>query len=60
MTFLRSILVLTAVCLCIAFAYFFGHALAVHSVRPILYGAVLLLIGAGMLFLLGRRGERTH
>lgn len=60
MTFLRSIAVLVGVCLCIAFAFFFGHALAVHSFRPILYGAVLLLVGAGVLALLGRRrSERT-
>lgn len=57
MTVLRSFAVLTAVCLCVAFSYFFGHALAVHSTRPILYGLVLLLAGAGMIYFMGRRDQ---
>jgi hypothetical protein len=57
MTVLRSLAVLTAVCLCVGFAYFFGHALAVHSMRPMLYGLVLLLAGAATLYLMGRRDQ---
>jgi ABC-type uncharacterized transport system permease subunit len=55
MTFFRSILVLAAVCLCVAFAYFFGHALAVHSTRPIIYGIGLLVLGAGLIVFMNRR-----
>jgi hypothetical protein len=59
MTFLRSIAVLTAVCLCIAFAYFVGHGLAIHSYMPMVYGTGLLLLGAAILALLARRPGRT-
>jgi hypothetical protein len=59
MTFLRSIAVLTAVCLCVAFAYFFGYGLANHDVRPMLYGAVLLVVGAAMLVFMAR-ADRGH
>jgi hypothetical protein len=55
MTFLRSILVLAAVCFCIAFAYFFGYGLATHDFMPMAYGAVILAVGAALLWLLGRR-----
>ncbi|HSJ07371.1 MAG TPA: hypothetical protein VK936_11735 [Longimicrobiales bacterium] len=57
MSFFRSIAVLTAVCLCVAFAYFFGYGLAQHDVRPMLYGAVLLIAGAAMLWFMGRPGR---
>jgi uncharacterized membrane protein len=57
MSFLRSIAVLTAVCLCVAFAYFFGYGLARHDVRPMLYGAALLLAGVAMLWFMGRPGR---
>lgn len=57
MTFLRSLAVLTAVCLCVGFAYFSGHALAVHSMTPVIIGAVLLAVGAGMLWFMGRRDQ---
>jgi hypothetical protein len=60
MTFLRSIVVLTAVCLCIAFAYFFGYGLATHSVRPMLYGAALLLAGAAALWFMARRTQPSR
>lgn len=55
MSFLRSIAVLTAVCLCVAFAYFVGYGLATHETRPMIYGAGLLLAGAAVLRLLARR-----
>jgi hypothetical protein len=55
MTVLRSILVLAAVCLCVAFAYFFGHALAVKSMMPVMYGVGLLLAGAALIVFMGRR-----
>jgi hypothetical protein len=54
MSFLRSIVLLTAVSLCIAFAFFVGYALAVHDMRPVLYGAGLLLLGAAVLAVLAR------
>jgi MYXO-CTERM domain-containing protein len=55
MSFLRSVAVLTAVCLCVAFAYFVGYGLATHDTRPMMYGAGLLLAGAAALTLLARR-----
>jgi uncharacterized membrane protein HdeD (DUF308 family) len=55
MSTFRSFVVLAAVCLCIAFAYFFGYGLATHSVMPMLYGAGLLLAGAAIIVLLARR-----
>jgi hypothetical protein len=58
MTFLRSLAVLTAVCLCVAFFYFLGHALAVHRSRPALYGAGLLLAGAAMIWFMARRDQQ--
>jgi hypothetical protein len=60
MSFFRSIVVLTAVCLCVAFAYFFGHALAVHSVMPIVYGVGLLVLGAVIMVFLNRRDRDRH
>jgi hypothetical protein len=60
MTFVRSIVVLTAVCLCVAVAYFFGHALAVHSTRPVIYGVGLLIAGAVIMVLLARRDRERH
>jgi ABC-type uncharacterized transport system permease subunit len=60
MTFLRSLAVLTAVCLCIAFAFFFGYGLATHNVMPIVYGAGLLLLGASALWFLGRRDRERR
>jgi uncharacterized membrane protein HdeD (DUF308 family) len=59
MTFLRSIVLLASVCLCIAFVYFFGHALAVHSTTPIIIGAALLLAGAAGIAALSR-GRVRH
>jgi uncharacterized membrane protein (DUF441 family) len=54
MTFMRSIVIMIAVCLCIAFAYFFGHGLALHRTRPMIVGAVLLLAGAAIIAALTR------
>lgn len=60
MTFLRSFAVLAAVCLCVAFAYFVGHALAVHSTTPMLYGGALLFAGAALIAFLARRDRARH
>ncbi|HSJ25407.1 MAG TPA: hypothetical protein VK929_12090 [Longimicrobiales bacterium] len=60
MTFIRSVIVLAAVCLCIAFAYFFGHALAMHSTTPMIYGAGLLVAGAAIMWFLNRRDRERH
>jgi hypothetical protein len=54
MTFFRSIVVLASVVLCIAFAYFFGHGLAVHEGRPMIYGFGFLLLGVALIALLTR------
>ena len=54
MSFMRSIVVMIAVCLCIAFAYFVGHGLALHRTRPMIMGAGLLLAGAAIIAGLSR------
>jgi uncharacterized membrane protein YadS len=54
MTFVRSIVIMIAVCLCIAFAYFLGHGLALHQTRPMIMGAGLLLAGAAIIAALSR------
>ena len=58
MTFLRSIVLLVGVCLCVAFAFFVGHGLSTHETEPMLYGTGLLLAGAAVLAALSRK--RTH
>lgn len=54
MSFFRSIVLLTGVCLCIAFAYFVGHGLSTGQAAHMLYGAGLLLAGAAILAGLSR------
>ena len=58
MTFLRSIVLLVGVCLCVAFAFFVGHGLSTHETAPMIYGTGLLLAGAAVLAALSRK--RTH
>jgi hypothetical protein len=58
MTFFRSIATLLAVCLCVGFAYFVGHALAAHSTTPVLYGGAMLLAGAALMLFMARRDQR--
>jgi hypothetical protein len=60
MSFFRSIVVLLAVCLCVAFGYFVGYGLANHDFMPMVYGAVLLLMGGGLMVLLNRRDRQRH
>lgn len=60
MTFARSILVLVALCLCIAFGYFVGYGLATHSFMPMVYGAGLLLAGAALVVFMSRRDQQRH
>ena len=55
MTFVRSVLILVGVCLCISFAYFVGHGLSTHHIQPIIYGTGLLLLGAAILAFLARQ-----
>ena len=55
MGFLRSIVLLIGVCLCIAFAFFVGHGLSTGHTAPMLYGTGLLLAGAAVLAALSRR-----
>ncbi|HSJ15469.1 MAG TPA: hypothetical protein VK939_13690 [Longimicrobiales bacterium] len=50
MSFFRSIVLLLSVVLFIAFAYFAGHGLAVHSVSAILTGFVFLALGAVLVY----------
>jgi hypothetical protein len=54
MTFFRSILLLVSVVLCIAFAYFLGHGLALHQTRPMFYALGFLLLGVALIALLAR------
>lgn len=54
MTVIRSFVILIAVCLCIAFAYFVGHGLALHETRPMIIGAGLLLAGAAIIAAMSR------
>jgi hypothetical protein len=58
MGFFRSVLMLASVLLCIAFAYFFGHGLALHETRPMIYGSGLLLLGAALIWLQSRDRAR--
>ena len=59
MSVIRSFIVLIAVCLCIAFAYFVGHGLALHETRPMLIGTGLLLAGAAIIAALSRDRDRS-
>jgi hypothetical protein len=59
MTFFRSILLLASVVLCILFAYFFGHGLALHQLRPIIYSLGFLLLGIALIALLARDRVRS-
>lgn len=59
MSVVRSVVLLVAVCLCIAFAYFFGHGLALHETRPMYIGAGLLLAGGAIIAALSRGRERS-
>lgn len=59
MTFFRSIVLLAAVCLCIAFAYFVGYGLATHHTAPLLYGTGLLVAGAAILAFISRDRARA-
>jgi len=58
MNFLRSLVLLLGVCLCVAFAFFVGHGLSTGHTAPLLYGTALLLAGAAVLAALSR--NRTH
>jgi hypothetical protein len=58
MTFFRSLAVLTAVCLCVGFAFFTGYAIAVKSTGPLIYGTILLLAGAAIMVFLNRRDRK--
>jgi hypothetical protein len=55
MTFLRSIVTLLAVCLCIGVAYAVGHGLSSHNSMAFVVGLVMLLVGAGMVAGLARQ-----
>jgi protein-S-isoprenylcysteine O-methyltransferase Ste14 len=54
MTFLRSIVTLVAVCLCIAFAFAVGHGLSSHNNMAYVIGAVLLAMGAAIIYAISR------
>ena len=58
MNFLRSIVTLLAICLCVGFAYAVGHGLSSHNSMAFVVGTVMLLAGAGLVVVLGRdRGQ---
>jgi hypothetical protein len=54
MSFFRSLVLLTGVCLCVAVAYFVGHGISTGHAAPMLYGVGLLLAGAAILAGLSR------
>jgi hypothetical protein len=58
MSFIRSIIVLIGVCLCVAFAFFIGHGLSTMEVSTFVWGFVVLLAGAAILAGLSR--DRVH
>jgi hypothetical protein len=60
MGFFRSVITLAAVVLCVAFAYFFGHGLAAHHTKPLIFGAVLLALGGALIALLSRDRVRGN
>lgn len=57
MGFLRSIVLLAGVACCVSFAVFAGHALSVHSSRPLLMGLAALAVGVILLFGYSRAGR---
>jgi hypothetical protein len=59
MSFTRSIVLLASVVLCVAFAIFTGHGLARGEVVPIVWGVVLLVLGAVLVFAQARFGRRA-
>jgi len=59
MSFFRSIVLLVSVVLCVAFALFTGHGLARHESGPVIWGLVLLALGAGLIFVQARLGRRA-
>ncbi|HSJ09523.1 MAG TPA: hypothetical protein VK928_06395 [Longimicrobiales bacterium] len=58
MTFFRSIATTIAVCLCIGFAYAVGHGLSSHNNMAYVVGAVMLLMGAAIIYGLSRERAR--
>lgn len=59
MSFTRSIVLLASVVLCVAFALFTGHGLARHETMPIIWGVVLLALGAALVFAQARFGRKA-
>ena len=55
MTFLRSIMILLVSALLILVPYSFGYALSNHHTRPVIVGAVALVLTLALAFLLTRR-----
>ena len=59
MSFFRSIVLLASVILMVAFAYFVGYGIATHHTMPMIWGVVLLIAGAALVFLQVRVGRKA-
>lgn len=58
-TFVRSILLVAGVASSVSFAIFAGHALSTHHMMPVYIGLGALAVGAALLFVFARTGDRT-
>jgi hypothetical protein len=57
---IRSVLLLAGAASCVSFAVFSGHALAVHAMKPVLYGATFLVLGAILLTVFAKTGKSAQ
>lgn len=60
MTFFRSILLLTGLCLFIMLPYSLGHALSTHTTKPIVVGLVCGALSVGLFFVLKKDSSNAH
>jgi len=60
MNLLRSILLLTSLCLFIMLPYSIGHGLAMGTTKPFIVGIICGLLSLGLLFLQAKGSKETH